>query len=82
MGSVTDRYLTDEDMAERIGKSKWFVQERCRGENPAWPHQRVGKSIRFTPEQVAAIDRHLEVGNAAPVEPTAAEQWGRRGRSA
>jgi hypothetical protein len=78
---MTDRYLTDEDMAERIGKSKWFVQERCRGENPAWPHQRVGKSIRFTPEQVATIDSLLSVASK-PAPAPAADDWGRRGRTA
>jgi hypothetical protein len=79
---MTDHYITDEDMAERIGKSKWFVQERCRGKNPAWPHQRVGKSIRFTPEQVATIDGLLAVGSKAALAPTAAELLGRRGRTA
>ena len=77
---MIERHLTDTEVAERYGKSRWFVQERCRRGD--WPHLRVGKSVRFTAEHVAAIDRQLEVGNAAPADPTPAEKWGRRGRTA
>ena len=90
---MTEPLLTDKGMAEHLGKTIWFVQKHCRPESPSerkpgkparvlWPHLRVGKSIRFTPEHVAAIDALLEVGKPAPVVATAAEKFGRRGRSA
>ena len=82
MGGVTDAHFTEEDAAKRYGRSRGWVLAKCRGPEPEWPHLRVGKSVRFTAEHFAAIDRQLEVGNAAPVGPTAAEQWGRRGRTA
>jgi hypothetical protein len=93
---MTEPLLTDEDMAVRLGKSKWFVQEHCRPESAAeakaaresgkpartvWPHTRAGKSIRFTPEQVAAIDALLAVASRPTVAP-AGDDWGRRGRTA
>ena len=76
---MTEPLLTDTEMALRYGKSRGWVQDRCR---KGWPHLRAGKSSRFTPEHVAAIDALLEVGKPAPVVATAAEKFGRRGRSA
>ena len=74
------RLLTDEQLAERIGKSKWFVQDHCKAGR--WPHQRVGKSYRFTTAQVDFIDALLEVKvKPAPVE-APANAWGRKGRTA
>lgn len=73
--------LTDADMATRYGKSRWFIQERCRGDEPDWPHLRVGKSIRFLPEHVEAIDALLTHGGQ-PGDKPAGNPWGRRGRTA
>lgn len=78
---MTERHITDDELAERVGKSKWFVQEQCKAER--WPHLRVGKSYRFTTAHVDYIDALLEVGvkDAAPVaEPE--NPWGRKGRTA
>ena len=75
---MTDPLMTDADMATRLGKSRWFVQERCRGEQ-AWPHLRVGQSIRFLPEHVEAIDALLATG---PTVKRPENPWGHRGRSA
>lgn len=77
---MTDRHLTDDELAERIGKSKWFVQEQCRAKR--WPHLRIGKSIRFTTDHADAIDALLEV-KPKTTEPTEApNRWGRKGRTA
>lgn len=78
---MTDRLLTDDELADRIGKSTWFVQAQCKAKK--WPHQRIGKSYRFTAEQVAAIDALLEVkaasaANAAQIVPN---PFGRKGRT-
>lgn len=77
MGGVND-FLTDAELAEELGKGRGFVQARCRGDKPEWPHLRVGKSIRFTPEHVAWITAHLTVGPKI----TPANPWGHKGRSA
>ena len=50
-------HLTDRDLADRYGKSLWFVQSQCRAKT--WPHLRVGKAIRFTEAHVEAIDALL-----------------------
>ena len=72
--------LTDRQLAAKLGKGFEFVQARCRGEEPDWPHMRVGKSIRFTPDHVDWIIQHVTVGP----QPTAraANPWGHTGRSA
>ena len=76
-------HLTDRDLADRYGKSLWFVQSQCR--TKAWPHLRVGKAIRFTEAHVEAIDALLEVPattEPAPVtpQPDAHNPWDRKGR--
>lgn len=80
---MTDHLLTDRDLADRYGKSLYFVQQRSREQ--AWPHLRVGKSIRFTQAHVDAIDALLEVPvTTAPAptipQPSADNPWGRKGR--
>jgi hypothetical protein len=58
--------LTDADVAETFGRSPEWVQDQCRAKR--WPHVKVGKSYRFTPEQVAEIVRLSTVEPAAPTE--------------
>lgn len=75
--------LTDRDIADRYGKSLWYVQTQCRAKT--WPHLRVGKSLRFTPAHVDFIDALLEVPVAtepAPATPAPSGEnpWGRKGR--
>lgn len=76
---MIERHLTDDELAERIGKSKWFVQEQCKAKH--WPHLRIGKSYRFTAAHVDAIEALLEVKVDATA-PAVANRWGRKGRSA
>lgn len=80
---MTDDLLTDRDVASRYGKSLYFVQEQCRLK--AWPHLKVGKSIRFRQAHVDFIDALLEVPAAtdpAPATPAPSKEnpWGRKGR--
>lgn len=71
-------YLTCEELGARLGKAEAWVATRCKSRQ--FPHLRVGKSIRFTAEHVAAIEALLTV---APTQATqAATSWGRKGRSA
>lgn len=51
-------------LAEELDVSVETVRERCRGDNPDWPHERVGKLYRFAPEHVEAIKRLIFVPNA------------------
>ena len=76
---MTD-WLTDGDLATLIGKGRAFVQDRCRSQE--WPHIRVGKSYRFTPEHVAQITALLTVQPQQTPAGEVADSWGRRGRSA
>lgn len=73
---MSDQWLTDAQLARRIGKSQSFVQRRVRDRQ--WPHLRVGKSIRFTEEHVSQIRALLEVAPLKPAEASAS--WGRRTR--
>jgi hypothetical protein len=78
---MTDRLLTDDELADRIGKSTWFVQAQCKAKK--WPHQRIGKSYRVTAEQVAAIDALLEVkAKTTTTTEATPNPFGRKGRSA
>jgi excisionase family DNA binding protein len=52
-------YLTDQEVADRFGKSKAFVQRMCQAKQ--WPPMRIGKSYRFKTEHVAAIEALCEV---------------------
>ncbi len=61
--------LTAADVAETFGRTPGWVNGQCRAKR--WPHVKVGKSYRFTAEQVAQIVALLTVG---PSEPDAAEQ--------
>jgi hypothetical protein len=67
---------TDLEVAARLGKSKWFVQEQCRLKR--WPHLRVGKSFRFTDAHLERIEQLLEVQPTAAAK--AAKSWDRRTR--
>jgi hypothetical protein len=77
---MSDRLLTDDELADRIGKSRWFVQSQCKAGR--WPHQRIGKSYRFTPAQVDAIDALLEVKVKPATTEAPENSWGRKGRTA
>lgn len=71
--------LTDRDVAAELGVSWQQVQERCKAKQ--WPHFKVGRYYRFTPEHVAQIIELSTVAPAAPVE----NPWGvksRRSKSA
>lgn len=75
---MTQPYVTDADLASSLGKSREWVHAQCRS---GWPHMRVGKSYRFTAEQVAAIEAMLTA--TRDVAPVISENpWGAKGRSA
>ena len=68
--------LTPKQLADMLGKGEPFVAAKARSK--AWPHVKLGRSVRFTPDQVAQIVA------ACTIEPSekakAAGSWGRRGR--
>ena len=61
--------LTAAQMAATLGKSPAWVQTACRAKK--LPHVKVGKTYRFTAEQVAQI---LALLTVEPAEPDATEQ--------
>ena len=69
---MTDDLFTPEQLAARYGKSRRWVLEQAR---TSWPHLEVGRTVRFTPEQVAAIDR-MQTVTPKRAEKHAAD-WGR-----
>ena len=68
--------LTPRELADMLGKGEPFVAEQAR--RKAWPHVRVGRSIRFTPEHVEQIIAACTVQPSEQAK--AAGSWGRRGR--
>jgi hypothetical protein len=70
-------YFTPEDVAQMFGlPSANYVRENAR----LWPHIRIAKQIRFTPEHVEQIARLHE---HTPAEPTTSRNtFGRRTRGA
>ena len=70
---MTEDLFTPEQLAARYGKSRRWVLEQAR---TSWPHLEVGRTVRFTPEQVAAIDRMQTVTPKKTAEKHAAD-WGR-----
>ena len=70
---MTDDLFTPEQLAARYGKSRRWVLEQAR---TSWPHLEVGRTVRFTKEQVAAIDRMQTVTPKKTAEKHAAD-WGR-----
>lgn len=59
-------YETDATLAERFGVPEWKVAKwRLRY---GWPHMRVGRLVRYTEADVAAIERMHHV-DPAPADP-------------
>lgn len=71
---MSEPYITDAGLAQRLGKSRGWVHARCRD---GWPHMRAGKSYRFTAGHVAAIEALLTVDHHAPAAPADVNPWGR-----
>lgn len=54
--------ITAEEMADHLRVSLTTVYRECRARR--WPHVKVARQIRFTPEQTAEIEALLTVGPA------------------
>lgn len=52
-------WLTSEQLAEVLGVSKKWVQDRVT--DKTLPHHRVGRLVRFTPDDVKAIEKATAV---------------------
>lgn len=50
--------LTPNELAHHLGIATRTVQKKAR--NRQWPHQRIGRLIRFNPRQVADIEAMIE----------------------
>ncbi|WP_346007417.1 hypothetical protein [Janibacter terrae] len=74
---MSDDLRTPEQLAARYGKTRRWVLDKAR---TSWPHIEVGRTVRFTAEQVAAIDQMQTVTPEPSVKH--AEAWGRRTRQA
>ncbi len=65
MNAAVD-YLTVEELAARIRKTKRWVADRCMPSHPdRLPHRKVGRTNLFSPDDVAAIDRRFAVDQPA-----------------
>lgn len=56
----TDHLITVEEMANRINVPKSWIYQRTRLGQKAIPHVRVGKYVRFNPEEVIEFLRNQE----------------------
>lgn len=54
-----DAWLTSTQVAERLGVSKWWVQEQVTAN--AIPHHRLGRLVRFSPADLQAIEQRTAV---------------------
>lgn len=67
---------TPEDLAARFGITRARVMAFCASQ--AWPHERFGRRVRFTDEQVQQIEAiHSVAPKSQPVN-----AWGRKSRRA
>jgi hypothetical protein len=71
-------YLTDKDVATTFDISFQQVQQRCK--KGQWPHIRIGRKYRFTPDHVAAIAKLHEVAPPDRPDTTAGNTWGQKTR--
>lgn len=59
--SEQEVYMTAEDLAQKYRYNVETVWKRCRmykkGEPGGWPHMRDGRSIRFSKQDIASIDK-------------------------
>ena len=77
---TTDEFLTDKDVAKKFDISWQQVQQRCKSQQ--WPHIKLGRFYRFTPEHVAAIAKLHEVAPPAAPDTSATNTWGQKKRGA
>lgn len=76
---MSGKLLTAADLGEELGASAAKVMEWRR--TYGWPHVRIGRSIRWTPEQVEQITKaHTVIGG--PESPVIVPADGRTARSA
>jgi hypothetical protein len=72
---------TPADLAEEFGKSERWVLEQVR--EHGWPRVKIGRTIRFTEEQVSLIlSRHTITAKAVDVAPALDGQTKRSARRA
>lgn len=70
---MSDTLLSPADLAERLGKSAdYWYRKAARREVP---HRRLGRTVRFTEEDVAAI---LDAALVTPTDPLASLTAGSR----
>lgn len=75
-----DRTVTIEELAEVLQVSSDTV--RTWVTRYAWPHLRIGRTVRFTDEQVAEIERMHTVAPQQDPARRLQERWGLTERSA
>lgn len=59
-----DNWLTVPEVAAKFRYTTETVWKKCRmydtGHPKGWPHKRDGRTIRFSPENIAAIEQVME----------------------
>lgn len=67
---ILDKLYTVPEVAERYRYTEETIWNKCRQHNAGnpkgWPHLREGRVIRFTPENIRAIDDMMNP--AAPIK--------------
>lgn len=69
-------HFRPEDVAERFGITRAQVMAFCA--SGSWPHERFGRRVRFTAEQV----QQIEAKHAVAPKEQPANAWGRKSRRA
>lgn len=49
-------WLTAAELAAILRKTERWVTDQCEGEDSDFPHHRVGRDLRFSPEDQALLD--------------------------
>jgi len=57
---LTERLITVEELADKINVPVSWIYQRTRLGTKAIPHVRIGKYIRFNPDEVVAFFRKNE----------------------
>lgn len=71
-------WITADDLAHRIGVSRWWVTRACQPDaDPRLPHSRFGSRIRFSPDDVAAVETMFVAQRQPHAAPSAPRHpWG------
>lgn len=62
MSAPEEPWWTVEQLAEVLGKKVSWINDQCEGIDSDFPHHRVGRDLRFSPEDRRLIDQMTSRG--------------------